>query len=246
MSNEINVINEFFSHDGVFECEPCMEDEGAFEAMITHLLGEPASEKQLEILEQTMAKSITSSHRQLLLMWNGCTLFSQVNTEKSCSGVFSRLLGRGGLPIEEVGIRLYSTDELPQQHADVIQENKEGLAELLDDPDENVVTAVTDDLKNWIPNLLVIGEELMSGNYLALDYRQTGNTGEHPVVYLDHELMYQGSDDRDIISNSVIELLTKLKENPADFLNDILSCITRYSDGKTEEQWIPIQYKIKN
>lgn len=244
MSGELNKIREFFSRDGVFVCKPCVKDEGYFEAQISHSLGRPASNEQIARLERTMGKSLTPSHRQVLSIWNGFTLFSQANTRTHNPGFFSRLFGWKGGESEEVGIRFYSTDELPTKHAEVIQQNEEALKELLDDPDEDVVTGVTDDLKNWLPNLLIIGEECMSGNYLALDYRQGGEIGESPIVYLDHELMYQGSDDRDIIATSVTELLVKLKENPAEFLNDTLSCITRYSDGKTDEQWIPSKYRI--
>lgn len=217
----------FFARSGVFVCEPCEADNGTFDAGIRHILGESASSADITTLEKTIGRSLTPSHRQLLLTWNGAVLFTQYKPVK-----------------QTVGVSFYKSTELPEAHATVVAQNEEALRELLHDPDPAVVKSIQDDLENWLPNLLVIGEELMSDNYIVLDYNQASADGECPVVFLDHELTFMGSQDREVIASSVADFFDKIMTNPVGFLNDTLSCITRYEDGKTEEQWIPADFRM--
>ena len=72
---------------------------------------------------------------------------------------------------------------------------------------------------------VAFGEISHSGNYFIL------YNGK--VFYSDHEEW-----DEALIGNSFDEFLSKIVTDPADFLYK-MGCYTRYSDGKTNGQWIP-------
>jgi hypothetical protein len=90
-----------------------------------------------------------------------------------------------------------------------------------------------DDVPDWLRHVIVFGEIPHSANYFVIQ-----PSGEHAgkVFYADHD-DYQ----EDPIASSFEEFIDSILADPADFLN-CLGCYTRYSDGKTEIQWIPKQY----
>lgn len=86
---------------------------------------------------------------------------------------------------------------------------------------------------NRLKSAIAIGEVPQSGNYFAMpvEGRQTGK-----VFYVDHD------DWRDEpLARSFNAFLGLLTQSPAQLLED-LGCYARYSDGKTETQWIPVEY----
>jgi hypothetical protein len=90
-----------------------------------------------------------------------------------------------------------------------------------------------EDFTDWLMHGIAFGEMCHSANYLVIQ-----PTGEDAgkVFYAVHE-----SFEEDPIAESFETLLDTIVANPADFLNR-LGCHTRYSDGKTDIQWIPKEY----
>jgi hypothetical protein len=90
-----------------------------------------------------------------------------------------------------------------------------------------------EDMPNWLQEGTAFGEIPHSANYLVLQPRGE-NAGK--VFYADHDDF-----EPDAIAGSFEEFLDSILVDPADFLNR-LGCYTRYSDGKTDTQWIPKEY----
>lgn len=90
-----------------------------------------------------------------------------------------------------------------------------------------------DDMPDWLRHGIVFGEIPHSSNYFVFQ-----PSGEHAgqVFYADHDDF-----QADSIAGSFEEFLDRILADPADFLNR-LGCYTRYSDGKTEVQWIPKEF----
>jgi hypothetical protein len=82
-----------------------------------------------------------------------------------------------------------------------------------------------EELKDYEKEGVAFGAVSRSGNYLVLF--------QGKVFYYDHE----GNTDSPIVEsfNEFLDIATK---DPIKFLND-MGCNTRYSDGKTDKQWIP-------
>ena len=95
IEDELEIVDPFLNAGGVFRCRPSVGRLGRKEIEVEHLLGQPADESTLRILEATLARELTPSHRAVLSRWNGCTLFSRVNNHDTS------------------GIRLFSAEELP-------------------------------------------------------------------------------------------------------------------------------------
>ena len=82
-----------------------------------------------------------------------------------------------------------------------------------------------DELYDFQKSGFAFGEISHSGNYFILF--------EGKVFYDDHD----GGDDT-TAGETFNDFLSKIVTNPADFLNE-MGCYTRYSDGKTNGQYIP-------
>lgn len=87
-----------------------------------------------------------------------------------------------------------------------------------------------DELYNFQKGGFAFGDISNSGNYFILY--------QNKVFYSNHD----GGDDEPL-SDSFNEFLSMIINNPADFLNE-MGCYTRYSDGKTDNQWIPKEFYI--
>lgn len=85
-----------------------------------------------------------------------------------------------------------------------------------------------DDLYEFQKHGIAFGEVCFSGNYFVW-YEGT-------IYYADHD----GGDDTPL-GDTLLHFLDRIVADPAKFLYDV-GCYTRYSDGKTDEQWIPGQY----
>lgn len=120
---------------------------------------------------------------------------------------------------EAAGIRVFRIDEW-EEKATEMREWYEDLSEE-EDPDS-------------IMSGLVIGEVPQSGNYFVIPSHgpQIGK-----VFYVDHDGWYEKP-----FADTFAEFLLRITEEPAQLLSEELGCYTRYSDGKTDTQWIPNRY----
>ncbi|MFT3705944.1 MAG: SMI1/KNR4 family protein [Agriterribacter sp.] len=75
---------------------------------------------------------------------------------------------------------------------------------------------------------VAFGEISHSGNYFVLF--------EGAVFYSDHD-----GEDEEAIGATFFDFLSKIADNPADLLFK-MGCYTRYSDGKTNKQYIPKEF----
>lgn len=85
-----------------------------------------------------------------------------------------------------------------------------------------------DELYDFQKDGVAFGEIAHSGNYFVFY--------EGRVFYSDHDEF----EEKDL-GETFNEFLQKIADDPADFLLE-MGCYTRYSDGKTEEQWIPKEF----
>lgn len=90
-----------------------------------------------------------------------------------------------------------------------------------------------EDMPNWFHSGIVFGEIPQSANYFVIQPRGA-EAGQ--VFYCDHD------DFRtEAMAASFEHLLTMIVDDPPGFLYRC-GCFTRYSDGKTDIQWIPKEY----
>jgi hypothetical protein len=87
---------------------------------------------------------------------------------------------------------------------------------------------LVDELYDFEREGIVIGEPPHSGNVLMLY--------EGRVHYSDHD----GGDDTPL-AETFGAFLQRIAADPPQFLLD-LGCYARYSDGRSDTQWIPVQY----
>ena len=120
---------------------------------------------------------------------------------------------------EAAGIRLFRIEEWGEAAA-LMLEAYEHLGE--DEDPDHVVDG------------LVMGEVPQSGNYFVMPTRGA-QIGE--VFYVNHDGWYEAPFAQDFNG-----FLLRVIEEPARLLSEELGCYTRYSDGKTETQWIPERY----
>ena len=111
------------------------------------------------------------------------------------------------------GIQFYSISDLK----DLNEEWKEGFSDYEED-----------ELYEFQKQGVAFGEICHSGNYFILF--------EGKVYYDDHD----GGDDT-VIGETFNNFLSKIANDPADFLYE-LGCYTRYSDEKTDGQYIPKEF----
>jgi hypothetical protein len=90
-----------------------------------------------------------------------------------------------------------------------------------------------DDMPDWFHRGVVFGEIPHSANYFVI---QPSGDDAGQVFYCDHD------DFRtEPMAESFEELLSMIVKDPPGFLYQC-GCFTRYSDGKTDIQWIPKEY----
>jgi hypothetical protein len=90
-----------------------------------------------------------------------------------------------------------------------------------------------DEFTEWLRQGIAFCEIPQSGNYFVIQ-----PTGQHAgkIYYADHDDF-----NPDPIAESFEAFLDSILADPADFLYRH-GCYTRYSDGKTDIQWIPKEY----
>jgi integron integrase len=90
-----------------------------------------------------------------------------------------------------------------------------------------------EDMTDWLAEGIAFAEIPASANFFVV---QPKGKSSGKVYYADHD-----SFESDPIADSLDDFLGSILKDPADFLNR-LGCYTRYSDGKTDVQWIPKEY----
>lgn len=244
-------IKEFYSKNGVFLCANSDSEEGSFEAEVHNILYPPVSEKVINHFEDKFSKTLTPSHRKFLYFSNGGIFFSQKVRDFGKLSFLTKLKLDLFYPLHkkrfeyESGFQLYSISDMPIKHKEVVS----SLRDIIDIEDYIFDESEKEEKENcnqWLDNILVIGEELNSDNYIAIDYNRRASGSEYPIIFIDHEVPLAYSeieDDEPIISTTVDELLMKALDDPANFLMEVLGETATYSDGKTDFQWYPVSYK---
>ncbi len=90
-----------------------------------------------------------------------------------------------------------------------------------------------DEMPGWFSSGVVVGQIPHSANYFVIG---TTDDESGKIFYMDHDDFIEGP-----IAENAESLIAVLLGDPAQFLYD-RGCYTRYSDGKTDRQWIPKQY----
>ena len=92
---------------------------------------------------------------------------------------------------------------------------------------------VAAEMPEWFSSGVVVGQIPHSANYFVI-----GTTGEDSgkIFYMDHDDFVE-----EPIANDAESLIDGFLADTAQFLFD-RGCYTRYSDGKTNRQWIPKHY----
>lgn len=106
----------------------------------------------------------------------------------------------------------------------------------------------TDDMRNWFeeladdpesdPDHIVTGIAIatvpQSGNYFVMPI-EGPSAGK--IFYADHDGWYETS-----FADDFGGFLARVTSDPVRLLAEDVGCYTRYSDGKTDLQWIPEEY----
>jgi len=84
---------------------------------------------------------------------------------------------------------------------------------------------------DWLESCVAFAEVPHSGNYfvVALDGVSKGK-----IIYSDHDGL-----ESEVYANSIVEFLSRFLSNPVEEMEH-LGCFTRYDDGESELQWIPV------
>ncbi len=90
-----------------------------------------------------------------------------------------------------------------------------------------------DDMPDWFHRGIVFGEIPQSANYFLI---QSAGDNAGQVFYCDHDDF-----KTEPMASSFSDLLSMIVKDPSGFLYQC-GCFTRYSDWKTDIQWIPRQY----
>ena len=89
-----------------------------------------------------------------------------------------------------------------------------------------------DRMPTWLREGIAFGEIPHSANFFVVGVGEDAGK----VYYADHDDFRESP-----IAENLEELLDRIRSNPANFLYQC-GCYTRYSDGKTDRQWIPKEY----
>ena len=121
---------------------------------------------------------------------------------------------------DAAGFELFQIADWPVQ-TDEMRESMEAMG---------VVAA---EMPEWFSSGVVVGQIPHSANYFVI-----GTTGEDSgkIFYMDHDDFVE-----EPIANDAESLIDGFLADTAQFLFD-RGCYTRYSDGKTNRQWIPKHY----
>jgi hypothetical protein len=90
-----------------------------------------------------------------------------------------------------------------------------------------------DQMPDWFHRGVVFGEIPHSANYLVL--QPDGNLAGN-IFYCDHDDFRS-----EPMAASIEEFLSMIVDDPPGFMYRC-GCYTRYSDGKSDIQWIPMEY----
>ncbi|MBF0375954.1 MAG: SMI1/KNR4 family protein [Desulfamplus sp.] len=101
--------------------------------------------------------------------------------------------------------------------------------DLLDDEEREI------DEFDWLNDGITFGQVPHSGNYFVL---ALSGSNKGKIIYSDHDGL-----EPTVYADSLFEFLEKIISNPVNEIEH-LGCYARYSDGKTNIQWIPIQYLV--
>lgn len=121
---------------------------------------------------------------------------------------------------DAAGFELFQIADWPMRTAEM-QEAVEAMGL---DPDE---------MPGWYSSGVVVGQIPHSGNYFVVG-RTDDESGK--LFYMDHDDFIE-----EPIAENAESLIAALLADPAQFLYD-RGCYTRYSDGTTNQQWIPKEY----
>ncbi len=96
-----------------------------------------------------------------------------------------------------------------------------------------LTTDSSEGVPDWLRQGVAFGEIPHSANYFVI---QPGGEDAGRIFYADHDDF-----TAEPIAESFEEFLDSILADPAEFLYRF-GCYTRYSDGKTDTQWIPKEY----
>lgn len=216
-------IEKFYSKPGNFICRNRGSSNKETEICVCHIFDAGATDKQIQKAEKYAGRPLPPSYRDFLKKTNGALFYTQISDKKECSG----------------GFLFYPAEMVPK----IQKTGKEWGRDCLGYVEEGD----RDQCRIWLDSLLIIGEEIESGNYIAIDFSRPADQQEYPVIFLSHETPLEGSEldnDNVVLAGRVDELLYKAAQDPADFLMNKLGAITTYFDGNTNEQWYPQKYMI--
>ena len=106
----------------------------------------------------------------------------------------------------------------------------------------------TDDMRDWLDHLadepesdpdhiltgIAIATVPHSGNYFVMPV-EGPSAGK--IFYADHDGWYESA-----FADDFAGFLARVTRDPVKLLAEDVGCYTRYSDGKTDAQWIPEEY----
>ena len=73
-----------------------------------------------------------------------------------------------------------------------------------------------------------------SGNYFVMPVE---GVAAGKIFYADHDGWYESA-----FADRFQDFLVRVTRDPVKLLAEDVGCYTRYSDGKTDKQWIPEEY----
>ncbi|MCF7956068.1 MAG: SMI1/KNR4 family protein [Phycisphaerae bacterium] len=236
MSDYWDFIKDFYSKPGVFSCSNRGACNKNSEIAVQHLLLLPPDKSESDKLQKLIKNDflkwvkfeLPPSYLKFFSFTNGGIFFTQIFDESINSG-----------------FGLYSSNEVKEHHDEVIKWLEDMFDEdayVFDEGDEKEKEIC----RQWLSNILVIGEEIQSGNYIAIDFNRTKDGLESPIIFIDHELPFSYADVEDddpILAKSVDELLFIAAQDPAEFLMKKLGATACYS-GEPDEQWYPEKYRV--
>jgi hypothetical protein len=108
--------------------------------------------------------------------------------------------------------------------------------------------SATEDLRSWFEHLaddpendpdhiltgIAIATVPESGNYFVMPVE---GPAAGKVFYADHDGWYESA-----FAENFEDFLARVTRDPVQLLAEDVGCYTRYSDGKTDAQWIPEDY----
>lgn len=215
---------EFFSAPGVFTCEGAGGVKGAAEIPVFNEIDPPESPSLVGRVEKKLGKRFTPALREWFRVAGAGILFGQSTGPDQATGFF-----------------LYPPSYLVEAQRNLLRQLRDSYRSALELAEGAEADELKRELKERVPEFLVLGSAAYSGNYLVLDFGARAE--EKPILYLDHEMGYRDCGAESRAFRHLPDLLAFAMKDPVGFLNEKLGCFTRYSDGKTETQWIPKSYR---